>query len=193
VVLIWLLNLFCGNLMAVVFVHKKLYLAGILAATCVPIGYLFLFIPNLEFITAAIFISGYLTGPLYGILIGVVAELIFSLFNPYGAPSLPLLVSQLLAMAMVGMCGGYMARTRRLAAGFTARAVVFGAVGLALTFLYDLLTSLSDALVMSGGDMGKLFKLVMAGLAFYALHMITNTASFALVVPFLLQRLIAHR
>jgi hypothetical protein len=179
--------------MPVKLTHNKLYLAGILAATCVTIGYLFLLIPNLEFITAAIFISAYLTGPLYGALIGLVAELIFSLFNPYGVPSLPLLASQLLSMAVVGIGGGYMARTRWLKAGVKTRAAVFAIVGFCLTLVYDVLTTLSDAIVMAGGDTAKLFKLVMAGLAFYIVHMITNTVSFALVVPFLIQRLIAHR
>jgi uncharacterized membrane protein len=174
-------------------IHNKLYLSGILAATCVTIGYLFLLIPNLEFITAAIFISGYLTGPLYGALIGLIAELIFSLFNPYGAPSLPLLAAQLLAMIIVGFSGGYVARTQWLNAGIKMRTIIFGIIGFGLTLTYDILTSLSDAIVMAGGDTTKLFKLVIAGLAFYILHMVSNTVSFALVVPFLIQRLIAHR
>jgi uncharacterized membrane protein len=179
--------------MPVKLVHNKLYLAGILAATCVTIGYFFLLIPNLEFITAAIFISGYLTGPLYGALIGLVAELIFSLFNPYGAPSLPLLAAQLLSMIIVGLCGGYVARTPWLKSGIRIRPIVFGLIGFGLTLMYDILTTLSDAIVMAGGDAAKLYKLVIAGLAFYILHMVSNTISFAVVVPFLLQRLTAQR
>ena len=80
-------------------------------AITVVLGYVFAFIPNVELVTASIFLSGYLLGSKKGVLIGIVAEFLFSLLNPYGAANPPLLLAQLIAMAIVGYSGGLLAKT----------------------------------------------------------------------------------
>ncbi|MBU1652577.1 ECF transporter S component, partial [bacterium] len=77
-----------------------------LIAVCVVLGYIFMPVPNIEMITAGIFIAGVWMGPRLGIFIGIVAEAIFSLLNPMGFPPPPLLLSQIIAMSLTGCVGG---------------------------------------------------------------------------------------
>jgi len=77
-----------------------------LAAACVVLGYLFMPVPNVEMITAAIFLSGLWTGPRHGLIIGLTAEALFSLSNPMGFPPPPLLAAQLAGMGLAGWTGG---------------------------------------------------------------------------------------
>ncbi len=169
--------------------HRIVIRAAILTALCVAIGYLFLLIPNFEFITAAIFISGFLLGPHYGLLIGAIAELIFSLFNPFGAPSLPLLSAQIVAMACTGMIGGWIARLGWLKLPFVLQMFLFALVGFLSTLLFDVLTTLSFAVIMAAGDMRKIWLTLISGMGFYLVHLLVNTVSFAVLVPALLKRL----
>jgi len=168
--------------------HHRLIQSALLAAVCAAIGYLFLALPNFEFITAAIFISGYLMGPLYGLIIGLTAELIFSLFNPYGAPSLPLLLAQICSMAAVGLAGGFAGKARWLERRFWLQALLFGLSGFMLTTVYDTLSTLSFAVFMAEGDVRKIGLSFLSGMSFYLVHIVINTVSFAMLVPLLLKR-----
>jgi energy-coupling factor transport system substrate-specific component len=169
--------------------HRPLLLEASLTALAVAIGYILLLIPNVEFITATIFISGYLTGRARGLIIGMVAEFLFSFFNPMGAPALPLLAAQMTAMGLTGFCGGLLRPLNWLNHGPTGAALLFGTVGLLLTVIYDLLTNLSIGWMMAGDDWGKIRTLLITGLGFSLVHWLGNTLGFALVVPPLLRRL----
>ncbi|MCH7955883.1 MAG: ECF transporter S component, partial [Candidatus Marinimicrobia bacterium] len=61
---------------------REMAMVGVLSALSVAMGYSFIFVPNIEMISASIFISGYLLGVQKGIVVGIVAESIFSAFNP---------------------------------------------------------------------------------------------------------------
>ncbi|HOT96433.1 MAG TPA: hypothetical protein PLG50_09000 [bacterium] len=173
--------------------HRPVYyhwlLAALLVALCVTLGYLFLAIPNLEVFTAAVFASGFLTGPGTGLLIGAFSMLLFSLFNPYGAPTPPLFIAQIFAIALTGMAGGWMRRSRWLARPSWVQALLFGALGFLLTLFYDVLTTLSFAVLMTGGNARQLVTVFLSGMAFYGIHLLGNTLVFALLLPALLQRL----
>jgi len=160
-----------------------------LTALAVAIGYAMLLIPNVEFITATIFISGCLTGRIRGLIIGVAAEFIFSFFNPMGTPALPLLAAQTAAMGLTGFCGGLLSASGWLDHGRVGAALLFGGVGLLLTMVYDLLTNLSIGWMMAGGEWSKIRTLLIAGLGFSLIHWLGNTVGFAFIVPPLLRRL----
>jgi len=166
-------------------------LAAVLTALCVVVGYLFLAVPNLELFTATIFISGFLVRTLRGALVGMTAALLFSLFNPYGTPGSNLLAAQMLSMALTGAVGGMIPRSGLLRMRPRLRVILFAALGLILTLIYDVLTTLSFAWLMAGGDMKKLWATFISGMGFYGLHLAGNTLIFAFVVPVVLQRL--HR
>lgn len=172
---------------------KKIYLAALLVALSVTVGYLFIAIPNLEMITASIFISGFLTGPLYGLLIGAFAEFLYSFFNPMGAPIPPLLVAQVLCMMLAGFVGGLTQKLNWLTKPAPVRVTYFAATGFILTLVYDILTTLSFVLFAGEPTQAKFLTVLLAGSVFYLLHQFTNAVIFALLVPLLLIRLRDYR
>ncbi|RPH96985.1 MAG: ECF transporter S component [Calditrichaeota bacterium] len=164
--------------------RQKLVLAGILAALCVATGYLFLLIPNVEMITATVFLSGVIVGPLWGAAVGFVSESLFSLLNPYGAPATPLFMAQVLSFSVIGLTGGLLAKSFiRLS---WVKLILLGACGLLLTLFYDLLTTLSFGLFMSGSDLKKLLPIFTAGILFYLTHSLSNLIIFVTIIPMLL-------
>ena len=169
--------------------YKKLITAALLTALCASIGYMFLYVPNVEFITAGIFISGFFMGPAFGALIGMLAEFLFSAFNPYGASAPPLLLAQVISMSLVGFTGGIVRTRYWLGFSKVHRHIITGFCGLILTLIYDILTTFSFALFISGGNSQKLISIFSTGSVFYLLHILINTVIFAALVPILLDRL----
>ena len=160
-----------------------------LAALCVVIGYAFALIPNIEMMTASIFISGYITGPLYGSFVGAIAIGIYSMFNPYGSAIPPLLVAQMVSMGCVGFTGGFCRKKGMLANISWLKIVLCACAGFLLTLLYDFLTTISSAYIIIGTDTVKLLASFIAGIAFYLTHWIVNTIIFATIVPLVIKRL----
>jgi uncharacterized membrane protein len=172
--------------------QKPYILTAMLIALCVVIGYVFLYVPNVELLTASVFVSGYLVGPLLGVTTGLFAELIFSLFNPMGAPIPSLLVAQTLSMALIGGAGGLYrkrASDEKMSWSVVAQLAL---VGFVLTLLFDVLTTLSFAILMAGTDVKKLLSTFVYGMSFYAIHLFWNTVVFAVLVPMLISRLRSH-
>ena len=153
-------------------------------------------IPNLEMITAGIFLSGVWMGPRSGIIIGFMAELLYSLFNPMGFPPPPLLIAQVISMSLVGFTGGLMRRILARSNFYTRSAwmthLVLACVGAVLTISYDLLTNLSFPLAAGFSSQQIRIALVM-GIPFAALHISVNAFIFALIIPIFLNRFPAWR
>ncbi|MDZ7721847.1 MAG: ECF transporter S component [candidate division KSB1 bacterium] len=171
--------------------YKRVINAAMLTALCAAVGFAFIYIPNIELITAAIFISGFLMGPAYGAAIGALAEFIFSLFNPYGASAPPLLLAQVISMSLVGFTGGIIRTRYWFECPRIRRHVITGLCGLLLTCVFDGLTTLSFAVFVAGGDTQKLASIFTSGIVFYLFHILINTLIFTTLVPVLLNRL--HR
>lgn len=169
--------------------YHKWLVASMLTALAVTVGYLFALVPNLELITAVIVVSGFLTGPGFGLLIGAAAMLIYSLFNNWGAPMPLLLLAQMAGMALAGAAGGLLPLRGWLERPPVIRGAFFGLLGFVLTLVYDILTTLSFALVVTGGDFGKILAIFINGALFTGLHLLSNTLIFALLLPLLLERL----
>ncbi|HPI74370.1 MAG TPA: hypothetical protein PLZ01_13235, partial [bacterium] len=114
---------------------------------------------------------------------------LFSMFNPFGAPSLPLLIAQVLSMAVVGWAGGMVGRTHWLDLPAAVRMAWFGLMGFFCTLVFDMLTTLSFAVFIAGGDRRKMAMTFISGMVFYLVHLLVNTVGFAVLVPVLLKRL----
>ena len=86
---------------------NKLVQAAIFAAMAIGLGFMFMLVPNLEFITVTVFLSGLTLGMGYGTLVGGTAMLIYSAMNPLGSGLIyfTLLLGQILAMAGIGLLG----------------------------------------------------------------------------------------
>lgn len=165
--------------------------AAFLIAVNIILGYLFLAVPNIELITAGIFISGIWMGPKYGLFIGLIAETIFSVTNPMGFPPPPLLISQIIAMSFTGFIGGLMGKTLLERTFFNNKDIsmhiLLALIGSFLTFLYDLITNLSFPLTAGFSSEQVKISLLM-GIPFAAIHIVVNAASFALLVPAVISR-----
>ena len=68
----------------------KLAKMGIFVALAIALKLPILQIPNVEFFTFVVFSSGYLLGVLEGGVVGGLSILIYTTFNPYGFPPLPI-------------------------------------------------------------------------------------------------------
>lgn len=170
---------------------RRLVLSAAFAGFAVAVGYALAQFPNIELVTAIIFLSGYVLGWRNGALIGLVAEGIYSAFNPYGMPPLPVLLAQMLGMCLAGIAGGQV-RGFLTTINKKSKPIVLGLTGFAITLVYDFLTTLATAVVLGLGQ-SSLWGLFAYGSVFYALHLVSNVLIFALVLPVLLRSLPANR
>lgn len=161
---------------------------AVFAALSYAGGFLLIAIPNIEIFTAIVFMSGVLLGPRNGLLVGVVAQMLYSVFNPYGMSPLPLLLAQVSNRALVGLVGGWLSRRSSDEGSILWAAVTYGVAGLLLTWLYDLMAFLSFQF-MSGFSLEQMQSSFALGLPFYLIHGFGNLAIFALVLPVVLRTL----
>ena len=162
---------------------KKLTLMGIFTALGVSLAFAFTNIPNVEMVTAIIFISGYMMGIREGLINGIITEGIYSAFNPYGMAALPIFIAQILAMGFAGIMGGIWRKyspkkTRTFYIGLAL-------TGLFLTIVFGLLTTVAF-LMMTKITIEMLIGSLFYGLGFYIIHMISNTLIFFTIVPVLI-------
>jgi LytS/YehU family sensor histidine kinase len=162
---------------------------GIFSALAFVGAYLFIAIPNVEIITAIIFVAGVYLGPRKGLLVGLVGQSLYSTLNPYGMSPPPLFIAQVLNRMLLGYVGGcfppFLKSQRRLPlVGF-----LLGVTGLLLTWLFDITTDFSFFFV-SGFSIEQMKTTFTLGLPFYLLHGLVNMFIFALVLPVVLRGLL---
>ncbi len=173
---------------------RTIVLSSSLIAFSIACGYakllLFPYLFFVELFTVAVFLSGLLAGPAWGLWIGGVARLVFSVANPYGPPHPWILVAQVVGAALVGALGG-LARPSLLGAPESrgaerARVALLLACGLVATLLYDVLTNVAQGIAFGS------FAVAIALGALPALqHLASNLVIFPLVgnlaIPWLKQ------
>ena len=165
---------------------------AIFIASIIAVGLLFIEIPNVEMVTATIFLAGYALGSQKGLIVAIFGELLFSLLNPFGAPSPPLLVAQLISMGLAGYAGGVLYQLNRRIPALFKKSVQLGVAGLLLTAFYDFATTFSFAIVLAETPR-KIFastiSVLLMGLPFTIIHIIGNTLVFAIILPLLFRTL----
>jgi len=172
---------------------RKALLAALLIATTVALGYALAGIPNIELMTITVFISGYLLGVRLGATVGAAAIAVHSVFNPLGAALPPLFVAQIVGFTLTGMAGGLLGgvieRLPRVGA-----IVVAGATGLVVTLFYDVLTNIGAFYTITGENAPtNLLKFVIGGIVFVVMHLVWNTALFAVALKPTLSVLARYR
>jgi hypothetical protein len=163
---------------------------AIFAAMAVALGLVLIAVPNVELVSATFFVSGYFLGLRRGVATALVGEFLYSLLNPFGAAPPPLLFAQLLGMGLFAAAGATLGR-RFGSLTPVLKMTVFGLLGLGLTFCFDFLTTLSF-LIFSGLTKATFLASLIYGLGFYVLHILSNTAIFLFLIPFILQFLEKH-
>jgi energy-coupling factor transport system substrate-specific component len=169
-------------------------LACLLAAVAVSLGFALSGVPNVELVTFAVFVSGYLLGPAPGAGVGAAAATALSVFNPLGTALPPLVAAQAAGQAVAGFCGGMAGPAlARIPGGAPAR-IASAATGLALTVFYDVVTSVGAYATIAGEmSVEGLVKFVSAGIVFVGLHIVWNTVLFAAALGAVLRVLKRHR
>ncbi|HEY7728884.1 MAG TPA: hypothetical protein VID50_10575 [Candidatus Eisenbacteria bacterium] len=167
-----------------------------LIAFSVACGYakllLFPYLLFVELFTLALFVSGLLVGPGWGIWIGIVARLIFSVANPMGPAHPWVLAAQVLGGAWVGLLGGA-ARPWLLRDGGggepprSARTLLLLGAALLATLGYDLLTNVAQGIVF-----GSIPVTLAAAALPAAQHLASNLVLFGVLGTLLLPWLARH-
>ena len=163
---------------------KNIAFIGVFIAMVVGLGYSLVLVPNVELVTAMIFLSGVLMGVKRGMIVGIVGEFIFSSINPVGSGLLfpPMLVAQVVAMGVVGATGGVLQNYIIKCEPKLRHTITIGIVGFILTFIYDAFVSLAFP-IAAGFKSREILGVVAAGIAFNAVHLVANTAVFIILVP----------
>jgi energy-coupling factor transport system substrate-specific component len=145
-------------------------------------------IPNIELVTAVCFSAGFLLGPVAGMLTGVLTETLFAGFHPMGSTFGPVLLAQVLGMAIAGWLGAVTALViRRNRSGWFYTAVV-ACASIVTTAVFDLLTNLAFPL-SAGFSHAQFLASMLAAVPFAGIHIVSNFFVFLLVVAPLLPRL----
>ena len=167
---------------------KDMAMIGVLSALSVALGYAFIIVPNVEMISASIFISGYLLGVRKGIIVGLLAESVYSAFNPMGSGlAFPFLFgAQLIGMSLFGAAGGMLSGWREKFNFSRTKIFMFAATGFLCTVFYDLLTTLSWP-IAAGFKGGQIYATLAFGAIFSSIHLISNTLIFSIIVPSILK------
>jgi len=157
----------------------KIARMGIFIALAIVLKYVLPQVPNVEPISFVVFSSGYILGAVQGGVVGLLTIFVCSVFSPYGMAPLPILIAQVISMTFVGLAGGMIAKLAWfLGPNMTANLLTVGAVGLVVTLVYDLLTNLAVAYMV-----GQLMPVLIGGVAFSLIHIISNTIMFAALSP----------
>jgi hypothetical protein len=162
---------------------RKLITGANLVAVGIAVGYLLAAVPNVEGISAVSFFAGYRLGAKWGALVGGLTIGVFSLFNPLGPPVPQVLAAQIAGMAIIGVSGylwGRFARKARFAELFAA------ALGAVLTLVASVMADYAFA--VSIGKWRDPLPVVVAGLPFSALRVVSNSLIFGGLGAFLVRR-----
>jgi uncharacterized membrane protein len=158
-------------------------LIAILAALAIGGNYALSAIPNVELSSVMVFLSGFLFGPLIGILVGLIAMTIYQLWNPWGAFLPPIGFAVIGCTMFIGLVGGILGRNFQLSATkgeISLRWYLWTAFfGVMITLFYDLVTNLAYSIAF-------IVPFVIAfitGLPFMVLHMAANGILFGLLTP----------
>ena len=156
--------------------------ASIFCSLAIGLGFVFMPVPNFEFITVTVFLSGLYLNSAWGFLIGSTTIMIYSGFNPMGSGLAfpPLFLGQTITMGFIGISGGLLKFSYHLS--IWNQRIVFCLAGFFLTLVYDIVTLFAYPLAIGLGDAG-LAGILIKGLPFIIFHEIINSIIFLIFIP----------
>ncbi len=162
-------------------VKRRIAYSGIIGALAIGLGFALAAVPNVELLTLTVGVGGFILGPVWGGLTGMLSWVIYSLLNPMGAPPPHYLVVQALAGLLAGLFGSLLAVLYRRWKANLPRVLAAATVGLLTTFIYQV--GINVASFMLYGSEETLIPFIIAGIAFSGLHLVSNTLIFGAVFP----------
>ncbi len=152
---------------------------GVLSALAYVGSFLLMAIPNVTLSIMLVFFAGYYLGDKGGLLVGIISSLLISLLNPYGIVQLPILLTQVISYAVIGLVGGLVAPLLDR----DTNAVYFiwlGVLGVITAVIYQLPVSVVDAFVF-----GPFWARLAASAAFAVVTVLGNLLFFVILFPIL--------
>jgi len=165
------------------FSSRKIAKIGVFTALPIVLKIPILQIPNVEFFSFVVFTSGFLLGIIEGGIVGALSMSIYTIFNPYGLPPLPIGIAQVVSMILIGILGGlffYLIHLKRIHKVSLTIFIWMGIAGFSVTLLYDILTNLGVVIIM-----GEFIPIMIAAIPFTLIHLLSNTLIFILLTPLL--------
>jgi len=159
----------------------RLIIAGLFAALAVALNYALIAIPQVKLFNLIIFVAGYFGGIYSGVLAGGIAAAVYSIINPYNMgifPPLPLLLSQIFCMGIIGASGGFSRRLNFLSGGKAIQILKAATIGLVLSAFYNIVVTASGAYLF--GTFKEAFILAIPAML---LNIAVNIIFFALLLP----------
>jgi len=168
---------------------RQIAFSGIFIALILGVGFALAFVPNVELLTALIFLAGVLMGLKSGIIIGIFGEFLYSALNPMGSGLLfpPMLIAQLFTMTLISFTGGLFRKYVLTWKRTIPNILIIGCLGFSLTLVYDILVSAAFP-ISAGFTFNEIMATIIAGLAFSIVHLVANTLVFILLVPLAAQQ-----
>ena len=172
----------------------RIALISTFTALTVVLGYMLVFLPNIEMVAMMIFLSGFILGKKDGMIVGLMASFIFCFFNPIGTSPLPLLMLQLVFYSALGLLGGITCDFLSKRKFFKPEEdlyvfpviLLFGIIAVITTFTYDVLSTVVLALSVFG-TLDAFLPNYILGIPFTVVHLIGNTLIFIFILPGLIQ------
>lgn len=163
-------------------------------ALAVGSGFALLMVPNVELITAVVFTAGVYLGPRWGLVVGGIAESIFSAANPLGSGLIffPMFIAQVIGMAIVGTVAGLLSKFFLKTQWSKMRKTLLFITGALLTFQFDALTTLSYP-ISAGYPLAQTSAIFITGIGFTFLHQLANGIIFVVALPKVFARLKPER
>jgi len=164
---------------------RQLTLVAVGTALALVTNYLLIPAENVKLMDLIVFIIGFVGGPLAGAATGALTWSVYGTINPSGGIFLPVWISTMFGETFYGAAGGFLGS--RLPLGTVTQQkyrlnVLFGLVGLGLTFAYDILTSLAHAFAFGLSMSPAPFALFLLFSApFLIAHELSNLAFFSVL------------
>ncbi len=167
----------------------RIALVSTFTALAIVLGYLLVYMPNIELFTLTIFLSGFILGKRDGMIVGFLSSLIFCFFNPFGA-SLPLLAFQLTHYSLTGLLGALINDFLNKRSFFTFDEdlykgpvmVIFGILGAIITISFQVFSSLVYVFTFYD-SIEDFLPYFIIGIPFTITHIIGNTLGFIFILP----------
>lgn len=172
----------------------RVALMSTFTALTVVLGYMLVFLPNIELVFTMIFLAGFIMGTRDGGIIGLFSSFIFCFFNPLGASPLPLLALQMIYYTSIGLISGALGRFMETRLFFNPYEdlyvfpvmIIFALIGGSVTFIYDILSTVVLALSVFG-TMDAFWPNYLIGLPFTVTHLVFNILASIFILPGLIQ------
>lgn len=161
---------------------QKVAMIAVLAALSIGTNYAMIFLFNVKLMDFIVFVGGFCFGPFVGASIGIVSWAVYGTLNPMGF-SLPIWLSTMFMETIYGVVGGLMRRRLNLTTVVESRDgrinafIFFAAIGMLLTFVYDIVTNIVFGYVIGWNI---LFAVIIGFVPFGLVHSLSNALFFGI-------------